>query len=122
MAKVLIVDDSKFQRSFITRALEEEGHEVLPAENGEMGLDMFGKNNPDCILCDLNMPEMDGYELIRKVREKDKNIPIIIVSSDTQELTHNKCMELGATELINKPFKKENLLKMIARVVSERQK
>lgn len=113
MSKILVVDDSRFQLNQLIRPLEAEGHEILSAENGKIGLDLFEKNNPDCVLTDLNMPEMDGLELLERIRSQDIKTPVIVITSDTQELTYKKCIELGATEVLHKPFKKENLLDVI---------
>ena len=62
MAKVLIIDDSSFQRKWIARAVEELGHTTVQAADGQEGLDMVDREQPDCITVDLNMPSMDGLE------------------------------------------------------------
>lgn len=119
MAKVLIVDDSRFQRNQIIRSLEGEDYDIISAENGKIGLELFEKNNPDCVLSDLNMPVMDGYELLERIRSQNKKIPVIIITSDTQELTNKKCVALGAFGILTKPYKKEDILNVIKSALSQ---
>lgn len=119
MVKILVVDDSKFQRNQIIRSLEGEEYEIFSAENGKIGLELFEENNPDCVLSDLNMPVMDGYELLERIRSQNKKTPVIIVTSDTQELTNKKCVELGASGILTKPYKKEDILNVIKSALSE---
>ncbi len=116
MAKILVVDDSNFQRNQILRAIKDDGYEIVTAENGKMGFDLFEEHNPDCVLTDLNMPELDGLGLLQLIREKDANVPVIVLSSDTQELTQEKCKNMGASDFMNKPFKKDQLKAVLEKV------
>ena len=70
---------------------------------------MFESRQPDCVLTDLIMPNMDGYELIRQIRTKNPEAPIIVLTSDTQKLSKKMCEELGAGFFLNKPLDKEEL-------------
>ncbi len=116
MAKILVVDDSNFQRNQILRAIKDDGYEIFTAENGKIGFDLFEEHSPDCILTDLNMPELDGLGLLKLIREKNTDVPVIVLSSDTQELTAEKCKNLGATDFMNKPFKKDQLKAVLEKV------
>jgi len=119
MYKILVVDDSRFQRNQIIRAIQDEGFEILSAENGKIGLDVFEQQHPDCVFTDLNMPEMDGFELLQHIRSQNTHVPIIVISSDTQQLTYKKCYELGATGMVLKPFKKDDLMAILENLRSE---
>ena len=113
MPKVLIIDDSGFQRKIITSILEAEGNTVLTAENGRAGFDIAVKESPDLIICDLLMPELDGYGLLRLVRDHKLAIPVLILTSDIQNTTRTECLTLGALDVLNKPVKKETLVPII---------
>lgn len=113
MPKVLIIDDSGFQRKIITSILEAEGNTVLTAENGRAGFDIAVKESPDLIICDLLMPELDGYGLLRLVRDHKLAIPVLILTSDIQNTTRSECLALGALDVLNKPVKKEILVPVI---------
>ena len=113
MPKVLIIDDSGFQRKIITSILEAEGNTVLTAENGRAGFDIAVKESPDLIICDLLMPELDGYGLLRLVRDHNLAIPVLILTSDIQNTTRSECLALGALDVLNKPVKKETLVPVI---------
>jgi len=108
--KILVIDDEVYIRDSVIGFLEDFGFEVIDAENGKLGLDKFDSENPDLVLCDLRMPEMDGLEVLASVTKKRSEIPIIIVSgagniSDTVE-----ALRLGAWDYIIKPIQDMNVL------------
>jgi CheY-like chemotaxis protein len=119
VAKILVVDDSNFQRNQILRAVKDDGYEIVTAENGKIGFDLFEEHNPDCVLTDLNMPEMDGLGLLQLIRKKNTEVPVIVLSSDTQELTAEKCRNLGASGYMNKPFKKDQLKAVLEKALNK---
>ena len=103
MPTVLIIEDSNFQRKIISKFIKEEGHEIYEAANGKIALELIEKYQPDLIFCDLVMPVLDGFEVLKKLQEMKSTIPIVILTSDIQEPVRKQCLELGALEFINKP-------------------
>jgi two-component system chemotaxis response regulator CheY len=111
---VLIVDDSPAMRSFIRRVLEMSGLEVglcLEASNGEEALRVLEGNWVDAVLTDINMPQMDGEELLRRMSEHAVfgSIPVLVVSTDRTEGRIQKMLTLGAKGYVTKPFAPETL-------------
>jgi CheY-like chemotaxis protein len=105
MGLVLITDDAAFSRRMIRKAVEEGGHEVIEAGNGQEGLDMAASHSPDCIMTDLLMPELDGFGLLKALREQGSKIPVIVLSADIQDSARQRCEELGAFMMLKKPPK-----------------
>jgi twitching motility two-component system response regulator PilH len=118
MAKILIIDDSSFQRKILSGILKEGGHDIMIAENGKDGLESIEKEKPDLIITDLLMPEYDGHFFLEQAKAKNIQIPVLIVTSDIQESTRNRCIARGAAGFVNKPVKKETLLRAINKVLS----
>lgn len=120
MAKVLIIDDSRFARLKLSDNIKSEGFEIVEAGNGEEGLEVTRKENPDCIICDLLMPVMDGFGFLDKLREENLDIPVLILTSDIQDKTRKAVFEKGAVDLITKPPKYEEVVGKINQVLRER--
>jgi two-component system, chemotaxis family, chemotaxis protein CheY len=118
MAKILIIDDSSFQRRIVTGLLKEAGYDLITAENGRDGLDLAQKESPDLLISDLLMPEFDGFYLLKEAQASGLGIPILILTSDVQDTTREQCFRLGASGLVNKPVKKEILLPAIVKLLS----
>jgi chemosensory pili system protein ChpA (sensor histidine kinase/response regulator) len=118
-AMVMVVDDSLTVRKITSRLLEREGCEVLIAKDGVVATQLLQDIIPDVMLVDLEMPRMDGFELIRSVRSnpRTKNIPIIIISSRTAEKHRNVAKNLGVNMFLGKPYKEDELLKNITKFI-----
>jgi len=120
MKKIVIIDDSSFQRNTLKSILEKNGYEVLEAENGEEGLEIIEKEKPDCIICDLLMPKMDGFKFLKLLYDGKNNIPVIVISSNIQEPAKKLCMMYGAKAFLNKPISKEFLLMQLKDVLIDK--
>ena len=113
MVRILIIDDSSFQRRILSSLLEEMGHTILVAANGNEGLDAALRESPDLIITDLLMPELDGLAFLKKAKDAGLCMPIIIVTSDIQTATRDRCLALGAARVLHKPVKKEGLAETV---------
>jgi two-component system chemotaxis response regulator CheY len=107
MAKrVLMVDDSKTTRDMVAFTLRRAGYEVIEAADGRLALGLLGTNTVDCVITDLNMPVMDGLELIRGVRASagHRATPILMLTTDSDEAKKTAGKLAGANGWLNKPF------------------
>lgn len=118
MAKILIVEDSAFQRDMLKKALCKLGHETAEASNGLEGLHEVEKYSPDLILLDLLMPIMSGIAFLEKSKEMKNQKPIIVMTADIQSSTKEVCLNLGAVDVLNKPPKIEQLKEAIEKALS----
>jgi len=102
---LLVIDDNKVNRILLSRSLEQQGHEVETAENGKEGLEKLRAQPFDLVLLDIEMPEMDGYQVLEAcLNDTDlRNVPIIMTSSMDELDSVVKCIELGAEDYLNKP-------------------
>ncbi|MBO4899149.1 MAG: response regulator transcription factor [Lachnospiraceae bacterium] len=112
--KILVADDEPEIRDLLRLYLENEGYEVIEAENGAEALRLVGEQAPDLVMLDIMMPQMDGYQALKHIREKN-NIPVIIISAKDADSEKILGLNLGADDYISKPF---NPLEVIARVNS----
>jgi CheY-like chemotaxis protein len=114
--KALIVDDDARNVFALITVLEAYGIEVLYAENGHAGIETLNENpDVDVVLMDIMMPEMDGYETMRAIRqiERFKDLPIIALTAKAMKADRNKCIEAGASDYIAKPLDVDQLLSML---------
>ena len=118
MAKILLVDDSSFQRKNVSKLLVTMGHEVVTAENGQSGLEKAEADQPDLIITDLLMPVMDGISYLRGLKARHLAIPIVVATADVQEASKAECLKLGAKAFLTKPVKEPELEEAIATSLS----
>ena len=114
--KILLIEDETNIRSFIKANLETSDYQVICAETCTLGMMMHASHHPDLIVLDLGLPDLDGLELINKVRETD-TVPIIVVSARSNERDKVEALDLGANDYITKPFGTEELLARIRAVL-----
>jgi chemosensory pili system protein ChpA (sensor histidine kinase/response regulator) len=116
----LVVDDSLTMRKVLSRLLEREGYRVVTAIHGIDALQLLQEVTPDIILTDIEMPNMDGFELVRQLRSDDAThkTPIIMISSRTAEKHQALAQALGVNDFMGKPIHDEAFLENIARLLS----
>jgi DNA-binding response OmpR family regulator len=115
MKKILLIEDNKTIRENIQEILELAGYEVFEAANGKSGVELALKNIPDIVLCDVMMPEMDGYGVLYMLRKnlETSTVPFIFLTAKAEHLDHRKGMDLGADDYLTKPFDAMELLNSI---------
>ena len=116
--KILTVDDSATMRDMLAATLKTAGYDVLLAENGQEGLDVLESNEVDVIITDINMPIMDGFTFIEKLRQDaDKlAVPVLILTTENSDEKKKRGRAAGATGWIVKPFDPMKLLEVVRRV------
>lgn len=118
MKKVLIIDDAAFIRLAIKTILEKGGFEVVgEAEGGKDGIAKFKDLKPDLVTLDITMPEMNGIEVLKAIREHDSNAKVVMLSAMGQENLIREAVMNGAATFIVKPFKEEHLLQTLNKVI-----
>lgn len=119
MAQILVVDDSASMRNMVTATLQSAGHKVTDAGDGQAALDKAKTGKFDAVVTDLNMPIMDGIELVKNLRSLPtyKYTPILLLTTESSADKKTQGKQAGATGWLVKPFNPEKLLATIARVL-----
>ncbi|HSR32652.1 MAG TPA: response regulator, partial [Anaerolineae bacterium] len=106
VGRILVVDDNELNRNILTHHLQAQGHTVAMAENGRQALELISSDSFDLVLLDIMMPEMDGYQVLRRLKGDDiwRNIPVIMISALGEMDSVVWCIELGAEDYLSKPF------------------
>jgi len=112
MARILIIDDSKLILHVAKTILNKQGHQVLLAEDGNIGLQTAATEHPDLILLDLILPGIDGYEVCQRIKKGDatSEIPVIMLTSKTEAADKVRGLEMGASDYVTKPFDEGELI------------
>lgn len=118
--RVLVVDDSSTMRAFVVAALESDGFEVTAAKSGFEALKILPGASFHLIVTDVNMPDINGLELVRYVRQSPthKSTPLIIISTDGRDKDRDRGMQLGASAYLVKPFAPDALLSLARTVMA----
>ncbi|MDF7627605.1 response regulator YycF [Leuconostocaceae bacterium ESL0723] len=109
MNKILVVDDEKPISDIIKFNLTKEGYDVITAADGQEALDLYNEENPDLVLLDQMLPEVDGIEVLRQIRSKNET-PIIMVTAKDSEIDKVLGLEMGADDYVTKPFSNRELV------------
>jgi two-component system chemotaxis response regulator CheY len=116
--RILTIDDSKTMRDMLMLTLAEAGFDVLQAVDGQDGLDVLVNEQVDVVITDINMPRMDGYEVIRQLRRdpNHKTTPILVLTTESEAEKKNLAREAGATGWMVKPFDPDRLIATVRKV------
>ena len=111
--KILVIDDDPGIRKSLGLSLRTEGYAVIEAASGPDGLELAKSEAPQLIICDINMPEMDGYEVVTRLRQSSASVPFIFLTARSGRAEIRRGMNLGADDYLTKPFTREELLEAV---------
>lgn len=117
MSRILVVDDKELMRDSVSTALARRGHTIVVAPSGIAALEKLAQRSPDVIVTDLQMPEMNGVELLREVRKADEQIPVILMTAFGTIENAVSAMKQGAFDYITKPFTGDELVLTVERAL-----
>lgn len=117
---VLIVDDEPAIRRFLRTSLAAQGYQLIEAADGQAVLQAFRRGRVDLLILDLGLPDIDGFEVIRALRQGGSPVPIIVLSSRTDEAGKVRALDLGADDYLTKPFGVDELLARIRAALRHR--
>lgn len=122
MKTILIVEDNEIMLQNTAEILELSNYEVLLAKNGQIGLEVAKDKHPDLIISDVMMPEMDGFELLKRIRKSRgmHNLPFIFMTSRAERYEINSGFEEGANEYLTKPFDGADLLRVVEKCLDDK--
>jgi DNA-binding response OmpR family regulator len=113
VSRILLIEDNRDLAFGLRNNLEIEGYEVETAEDGVAGLKAFAKANPDLVILDLMLPELDGFRVLRSLRQEGHAIPVLVLTAKGEEADKVRVLRMGADDYVTKPF---GLLELLARV------
>jgi CheY-like chemotaxis protein len=116
--RILICDDDPVILRLLQVNLELEGYEVLSAHHGEEAVRIAAEEHPDCVILDIMMPRMDGYQAVKEIKSNDdtRDIPVVFLSAKAQQADIEKGRAYGVTDYLTKPFDPTELLEIIERL------
>ena len=118
MAKILVIDDEQGIRNLLDTLLRRKGYDVVLADSGRTGLELFRREHPDIVVLDLKMPEMDGLAVLRQIRGLDPRKPVIILTGAGTAEAEQQMRALGATEYVEKEFSLHRLGDSLKRLLN----
>ncbi len=118
MAKILVVDDAAFMRKVIRDTLTKNGYtDIHEAVDGADAVEKYNELQPNLVLMDITMPNMDGLEALKAIRAKDGNANVVMCSAMGQEAMVVEAVQAGTKDFIVKPFKEDRLLKTVSSII-----
>jgi DNA-binding response OmpR family regulator len=120
MAKILAVDDDAKIRNLLDTLLRRKGHQVLTADHGQQGIDVYQRERPDITILDIEMPNMNGIEVLRRIREVNPQAPVIILTGVGTGALEKQARELGVNHFLEKGFSLHELGEALKRLMQER--
>jgi CheY-like chemotaxis protein len=115
--KILIVEDSPDNRLIVKIFLQHAGAEVLEAENGIVALQIIEKNEFDLVIMDIQMPELDGYQTMIRLKKADYKVPVIALTANALQEERDRCLLAGFRNYVTKPVKRDSLLKSVGELL-----
>jgi len=119
MATILVVDDERAMREFLTVLLEKQGHHVIAAPDGEQALEIVARQPPDLVISDVRMPKVDGIGLLTGIREKHPHLPVIMITAYASSDSTIQAMRLGADDYITKPFRIDEIRLVVEKALAK---
>ena len=121
MKTALVIEDNEDNMKLITFILEKNGYSTIKAENGKMGIELALKEKPDFILLDIQLPDIDGLEVLKELRSSEINgeIPIIAITSYAMSGDRERMIEAGCNGYLEKPIDPANIMNQINKVIGE---
>ncbi len=117
-SKIMIVDDAAFMRMMIKDTLKKNGYEdLIEASDGEIAVSQYKAETPDLVIMDITMPNKDGLQALKEIKEYDSSAKVVMCSAMGQESMVVEAIKLGAKDFIVKPFKQERILKTVSTVL-----
>lgn len=113
MSRILVIDDEQATLNMFSMFMSVYGHEVMTADNGEEGVDIFKKERPEIVMTDIKMPGMDGIEVLRRIKAINKDAEVIVITGHGDIDLAIKALNLDATDFLNKPVKREAVEKAL---------
>lgn len=107
--RILVAEDEEKLREIVLKYLKKEGYEGIGAVDGEEALDLWAEKQPDCIILDVTMPKLDGFEVLEEIRATD-NVPVIMLTARREEEDKLQGFEIGADDYVTKPFSPRELM------------
>lgn len=118
MTKILIIDDSSLSRRMMRKILENASYHVVEASEGFSALEIFSLENPELVLLDLTMPGMNGFDVLKQLKELRPSVKVVVATADIQSFTKKLAFDMGADGFITKPFDSEEVINMIKNLLS----
>lgn len=119
MFHILAVDDSQTMRDVVKETLESAGYKVTVAENGKDGVEKFKQDKFDLVVADINMPIMDGITMIKEIRKLNPSVPILTLTTESEESKKQEGRAAGADGWIVKPFRPAQFLDIVRQILEE---
>lgn len=118
MYKILVVDDAGFMRKMVQSHLSKAGYDTfIEGEDGLRAVEQFQEHNPDLVIMDITMPNMDGIEALRIIKKANPNAKVVMCSAMGQESMVMEAIKLGALDFIVKPFKPDRIIQTVSKIL-----
>lgn len=118
-ARILIVDDDEPLRDILVIVLEDRGYEILQASGGHEAASFLKRESVDLVISDVRMPDGDGIELLKSIRERNSKVPLVIVMTGYTDVSVDEIKRLGAQAVFYKPFNSKKLLSSVEQVLAQ---